>query len=505
MADQILANPNERRKLLSWNCLLMAMMSAVIVLYIGLRIWSLWTPQLWNDEVFSFSLSQGSWITLFKRAGLDMVHPPLFYFPLKLWIYVTGSSVPGLRILPAMFSIAAIVPLIVLGRKLKFQMPVIILTLTLAAVNNYLVLYSYYLRSNSLLLLLSLSSQAVFVMFLRSRPTNQRHTLVALTLINIVFVYTHYFAWLMIAAEYLWIVVKDRRHLRSITLATSIVFLSCLPWIGVIVYVSMQVSYSFLDKISWYYPPGIHSFLLLFRCFQGGFDSTALTLTGSLIVLVIILAALKTSLRSQSEDPKREPNLNPYALLLWLSVFPIVSSEVVCKIFTWKWELRYLILVAGSYLLLISASAFSLRNRYLRTLAILFLIAWSSVAGFTDNLPEVLHGPNGTSFLLAQDLSQRETRSVGPIIIYGISPYAEQGLRLALNLTGERRFVTRPCSPDVAFTDDYFWLAVTEHDLTAMDRVKKLSSGQLYDLGEPIYRGEYPQRHILIPVQRRMN
>ena len=116
MSDQILAKPNERRKLLSWNCLLMAMMSAVIVLYIGLRIWSLWTPQLWNDEVFSFSLSQGSWITLFKRAGLDMVHPPLFYFPLKLWIYVTGSSVPGLRILPAMFSIAAIVPLIVLGR-----------------------------------------------------------------------------------------------------------------------------------------------------------------------------------------------------------------------------------------------------------------------------------------------------------------------------------------------------------------------------------------------------
>jgi uncharacterized membrane protein len=107
-----------------------------------------------------------------------MVHPPLFYFPLKLWIYVTGSSVPGLRILPVMFSIGTIVPLIVLGRKLKFQMPVIILTLTLAAVNNYLVLYSYYLRSNSLLLLLSLSSQAVFVMFLRSRPTNQRQILV---------------------------------------------------------------------------------------------------------------------------------------------------------------------------------------------------------------------------------------------------------------------------------------------------------------------------------------
>ena len=501
MTAQISAKRNEEH--VSRNWLLIAIMVAVIGLYIGLRIWSLWTPHLWGDEVFSFSLSQGSWLTLFKRAGLDMIHPPLFYFPLKLWIYVTGSSVPGLRILPVMFSIVSIVPLIILGRKLSFQMPVIVLTLALAAVNNYLILYSYYLRSNSLLLLLSLSSQAVFVMLLRSRSTNQKQTLVALTLVNIVFVYTHYFAWFMIVGEYLWILVRDRKHLRSLTFATAIIVLSYLPWIGVIVYVSTQVSYTFLDKLTWYYPPGVRSLLLLFRCFQGGFNSTALTLTGSFIVLVIVLAGLKNFSGSDSKDPNRERNLNPYTLLLWLSAFPIISSEVVGRIFTWKWEPRYLILVTGSYLLLVSASAFSLRNHYLRALAIVFLLAWSSIAGFTDNLAEVLHGPDGPSLLLARDLSQKEPRNVGPINIYGLSPYVEQGLRLALNLTGERRFQTKQCAPDVTLSDDYFWLAVAEHDPIAMARVTQLSSGQLYDLGERLYRGEYPERHILIPVRRR--
>src|SRR5436190_15760501 len=72
---------------------------AGVVAGVALRVRSLWSQRLWGDEVFSFSLSQGTWITLIKRAALDMVHPPLFYFLLKPWIYVAGSSMIGLRVL----------------------------------------------------------------------------------------------------------------------------------------------------------------------------------------------------------------------------------------------------------------------------------------------------------------------------------------------------------------------------------------------------------------------
>ena len=488
----------------SWNWQTIVTLATGLVLYIGLRIWSLWTPRLWGDEVFTFSLSQGTWIALIKRAGLDMVHPPLFYFLLKLWIYVAGSSMSGLRILTVTFSIAALVPLVALARQLEFRMPVIILTLTLMAVNNYLIVYSYYLRSYSLPLFLALSSQALFARFLRFRSANQTQTLVTLTLINILFVYTHYFAWLVVLAEYLWIVVMDRRHLRQLTISTVIVLLCFIPWVGVIVYVSSQVSYTFLDQIVWYRPPGLSNLLLILRCFNGGFNSESLTLAGSVVFLLIVLGALKYSM-SQPHSGRRKDQwtLNSYALLMWLSIFPVVTSYAASKLFTLKWEPRYVIVAAGSYLLLISACAFRLRNPCIRIAAVVFLLGWSFLAGFTDNLAELLHGPNAPSYWLARDLSQREARTTGPISIYGISPYAEQGLRLALNLTGERRFKTITCSPDVELSEDYFWVAVTEHDLVAAARVKDLSSNGSYEMGKPIYAGETPQRHILIPVQRK--
>lgn len=488
------------------NWPILAILVVVLALYIVLRIWSLWTPYLWGDEVFTFSLSQGSWITLIKRAGLDMAHPPLFYLLLKLWIYVAGGSMPELRVLTVALSILTVVPFIALARRLGFQLPVIILALTLMALSNYLVLYGYYLRAYSLLLFLSLSSEALFVKFLKSRESEQTLTLVILTSINILFLYTHYFALLIIIAEFLWVAATARKLLRQLTISTAIVGVCFLPWVGVIGYVSTQVSYTFLDQITWYKPPGVNSLLLLLRCFNGGFDSKALTIAGSIIFLLIVLTSLRSSrVQVDSADRKPDPNLYPYVLLAWLSFFPVVVSYAFSKVFTWIWEPRYVIVATGSYLLLVSACAFRLRNPYPRAVAIVFLLAWSSVAGFTGNLATVLHGPNGTSFLLAQDLSQKETRSEGPINIYGISPYAEQGLRLALSLTGERRFETKPCAPDVAFSDEYFWLAVTEHDPIAMARVKELSSGQLYQLGEPLYRGPFPERHMLIPVRRKMN
>lgn len=481
----------------------MVMLAAAVCLYLGLRILSLWTLRLWGDEVFTFSVSQGPWPALIKRAGLDMAHPPLFYLLLKLWIYLADSSMFVLRVLPVSFAIVAAVPLIALGRKLGFRMPVIILTLTLMAVNEYLIVYSYYLRSYSLLLFLTLSSEALFVRFLRTRTLDQTSALVVLTVVNLLFVYTHYFGWLVVAAEYLWVASMDRRNLRRFTFANTILVLSFLPWVGVIVYVSTLVSYTFLDQITWFRAPGLRNLLLLLRCFNGGFNSSNLSLAGNIIFLVVLLVGLKNSLRPINHaGSKEEGRFNPYLLLVWLTTFPIVVSFAVSKAFTWIWEPRYVIVSTGSYLLLVSACAFNLRNRYARAAAVVFLLAWSSIAGFNGNLAEILHGPNVASYWLARDLSQRETRTAGPISIYGLSPYAEQGLRLALNLTGERRFKTIACPADVTFSDDYFWIAITEQDPVANARVKQLSTNTDYRLGEPIYRGDYPQRHILISVQR---
>jgi uncharacterized membrane protein len=480
------------------------MLAASAAVYIALRVWSIWTPRLWGDELFNYSLSQGSWITLFKRTGLDMAHPPLFYLLLKLWIYLADSSMFRLRILTVAISIAAIVPFVVLGRELLLRRREIVLALTLMALNNYLILYSYYLRPYSLLFLLTLCSHIAFVRFLRRREADKSKTLFLLVIINILFVYTHYFAWLAVLAQYLWIAFMDRRHLLRFTLVTAVVGVCFLPWVGVIVYVSTRVSYTFWDQIGWYWRPGSQSLVLLLRCFNGGFASTALTLAGSAVCLLLLLTALKYPLREKHLNKQAdERDLKALPLLAWLSAFPLVSSLIVSYAFTWKWEPRYVIIAAGPYLLLLAASAFRLRASWARATAVVFLLAWASVAGFSDNLAEVLHGPNAPSYWLAQDLSRAETRTAGPIGVYGLSPYAAQGLSLAVSLTGERRFQIMTWPVNAPLLDNYFWIALTEHDPIAISRVSELKADPMYVLGEPIYSGIAPQRHIVIPVRRK--
>ena len=479
------------------------MLFASSIVYIALRVWSIWTPHLWGDELFNYSLSQGSWITLFKRLGLDMAHPPLFYVLLKPWIYIAQSSMSGLRVFTVAISVATIVPLILLGRELGFRTHEIALALGLLAVNNYLIVYSYYLRPYSLLLFLTVCSNVAFVRFLRRGQADKNRSLLILTIINVLFVYTHYFAWLVVAAQCLWVAFTKRRQLRQMTAAAAIIVFCFLPWVAVIVYVSSKVSVTFWGQASWDRPPDSQSVLLLLRCFNGGFQSTGLTIAGSAVFLLLAIVALtrKDSVIAATTQPEGA-DLKPLALLAWLAGFPLVVSFAVAYALTWKWVPRYVIVSIAPYLLLLSACAFRLRTPAARALAVGFLLGWATIAGLNNDLAETLHGPNAPSYLLAQDLSRAETRTQGPIPIYGLSPYAEQGLRLGLSLTGEQRFKTIACRVDVLLPDDYFWIALTEHDPLANARVKTLASDPAYSLGEPLYRGAPPQRHILIPVRQ---
>lgn len=472
--------------------------------YLALRIWSIWTPRLWGDELFNYSLSQGTWLTLLKRAGLDMAHPPLFYILLKPWIHLVGSSMSRLRAFTVAISIAAILPLIVLGRELRLRTEVIALALGLMAVNSYLIIYSYYLRPYSLLNFLTLCSLAAFVRFLRHDEADKTRLLIILVIVNVLFTYTHYFAWLTVAAQFLWVALTTRQHLRRITLVMLLTALCSLPWLGVIVYVSTQVPYTFLNQISWDVPPNSQSFVLLLRCFNGGFKSTWLTLVGSSILMLLVIVSLKTSIRgARAARHDDDIDLKPLAILAWLTMFPIIVSLIVSRVFTWKWEPRYVIVSSVPYLLLVAACAFHLRTPRLRAAAITFLLGWAAIAGVMDNIAETLHGPNAPSYQLAQDLSRVETQAAGQIPIYGLSPYAGQGLSLALSITGEQRFKVIACPVDTPLPDNYFWLAVTEHDPLATARVSELASDPAYSLGEPIYSGIPPQRHIAIPVRRR--
>src|SRR5262245_14070813 len=120
-----------------------------LAVYVVARLWRLTSYGLFGDEIFSFQLASDTWGGLLHSAITDVVHPPLFYMLLKVWIMIGGNSLLWLKLFPVCFSVAAIVPLVLLGRELQLSAAVITLALWLMAVNEFLVNFSQELRMYS--------------------------------------------------------------------------------------------------------------------------------------------------------------------------------------------------------------------------------------------------------------------------------------------------------------------------------------------------------------------
>ena len=158
------SRPSGSRRIDGWVLLV------VVAIYVAARLWHLTAVCLDGDEIFSVLLSRLGWKALTAGAAADSIHPPLFYYLLKLWVLVGNESLTWLRLLPALFSVLSIPPLILLGRELRLWPVETNCAIGLAAVNPFLIYHSQHLRMYSLLLLCTLTSLWLFQRTIRAGP-----------------------------------------------------------------------------------------------------------------------------------------------------------------------------------------------------------------------------------------------------------------------------------------------------------------------------------------------
>ncbi|MDQ3665242.1 MAG: hypothetical protein M3410_01370 [Acidobacteriota bacterium] len=89
--------------------------------FIGIRLWGLTASCLWFDEVFSVHAARKEWTRLPGFVAADIIHPPLFYVLLKVWISIGGESLFWLRLFPVLTSIAVIIPFYMFCRELRLR------------------------------------------------------------------------------------------------------------------------------------------------------------------------------------------------------------------------------------------------------------------------------------------------------------------------------------------------------------------------------------------------
>ncbi|MCD6288881.1 MAG: glycosyltransferase family 39 protein, partial [Anaerolineae bacterium] len=165
----------------------------------GLRLYRLDAQSLWYDEgVTAQVVRQG--LAELTRWTADDIQPPLYYYVVAGWVRLAGSSEWSLRFPSAAWG-ALIVPLVyVLGRRLVDR-EVGLLAALLVAVHPLYVYYSQEARMYTQLTALGLLVAYALLRALQTSGTSGRRRWWGLFVIaSLAAVYTHYFAFFLLAA-----------------------------------------------------------------------------------------------------------------------------------------------------------------------------------------------------------------------------------------------------------------------------------------------------------------
>ncbi len=95
-------NPLNRRGL--WFILTLCL---ILLLAAWLRFYHLSGPSLWADEGNSVALAGRGWVEIAQRTAFD-IHPPLYYWLLKIWTTVFGTGEVSLRSLSALLGVGVV-------------------------------------------------------------------------------------------------------------------------------------------------------------------------------------------------------------------------------------------------------------------------------------------------------------------------------------------------------------------------------------------------------------
>ena len=348
--------------------------------YILLRFWHLTDSCLWFDELFGVHAASLEWRELFWFTAQDLIHPPLFYILLKLWISGFGESLFALRFFPVLFSVLALVPFYFLCRQLKLSYPAMAIALSFLAANGALIKYSQEVRMYSLLLFVSLFSMWLFTRFLHLGKN-----IWILSFVNILLVYTHYFGWFVVAAEVAAILVLQRIKIRQILIMFGICLVSFTPWIFAIFQAS-QINSDLTQNIGWIQRPNIpvifqFAFDLIepfyFQSSNTDFSSNYPIAIPVLLIIVAVKIVYLANYKSYDEIGKRD---------FWmLSVFiavPVFSVLILSWLLPVSiWGTRHLIIVFAPAAILLGAFFDSVKPQILKiillsALGLLFAIAF---------------------------------------------------------------------------------------------------------------------------------
>lgn len=233
----------------------------ILLLATGLRFYRLDGSSLWSDEGNTWALLDHSFAQIAQLAAAD-IHPPGYYWALKIWTTVVGTSAAGMRSFSALCGVGVVFIIYQIGRRVEMNgargRGLALLAALLAALNPFQIYYSQEAR---MYMLLTLESAGLFWALLVWQTSQQEETPVdrnsglardrvpskpalAYLVCGILGLWTHYSFPIVLAAAglaYLWHILRTTtqgsrwRRLLPFVLVNLLIVLAYAPWLPIAV------------------------------------------------------------------------------------------------------------------------------------------------------------------------------------------------------------------------------------------------------------------------------
>jgi len=177
----------------------------LVILFLGIAVFLTITllnaprASIWFDEAFSVYLSQFNYWDIARYTAAD-VHPPFYYWLLKAWSSIFGTTELAYRSLSIVLGAATAVVAFFLSRKL-FGRKVAWLALLFIVLSPMLIRYSDEARMYTLAALIVMSATYVLV---RAEETKKKSLWIWYGVLVALGMWTHYFTALAWLAHWAW-------------------------------------------------------------------------------------------------------------------------------------------------------------------------------------------------------------------------------------------------------------------------------------------------------------
>ena len=335
-----------------------------------LRFYNNTAVALWHDEAFSALYIKYSWSEMMHRIGLD-VHPPLYYWVLRLWSYVFGDGLLSLRFLSILFGVLTIYAGYLFVKK-AFNPPapqagalragnpkLALIAAFFLAINPFQIQYSLEARMYTLGTFLVLISTWLL---LKALEDNKYSTWAWYGVATAAGLLTHYYIVFSIMAQGLYVLylfIRNRKINYKAVGSYILAAILFLPWLPTFLIQIKRVTSAFWipEPDRWSVPSTI------FKMIFGGQGNDHLTLIVILIVAIFVIYYFF----KETKPPIR-----------WLIISGVAIPFLAAILLSFKQAIyldRYFVFASLFFTILIAAALFYVpKYTTRRTLTIVFAL-----------------------------------------------------------------------------------------------------------------------------------